>query len=87
VERRFERLSQLVTDNDAQGIEFEAHGLRGMAATIGAEGCMAAFAELEQLGADRRVRGPAVRSALERARVEVDRARQAIEDQEGYKAA
>jgi HPt (histidine-containing phosphotransfer) domain-containing protein len=61
VERRFERLSQLVTDADAQGIEFEAHGLRGMAATIGAEGCMAAFAELEQLGADRRVRGPAVK--------------------------
>jgi hypothetical protein len=35
---------------DARAVEFEAHGLKGMSATIGARHCVACFAELERCG-------------------------------------
>src|SRR5258708_37601603 len=48
VPARLERLSSAFEANDGRRVEFEAHGLRGMCAAIGAGGCTMLFGELEQ---------------------------------------
>ena len=44
---RVERLRQAVRMRDAKQIEFEAHGLKGMSATIGAAACADVFGRME----------------------------------------
>jgi PAS domain S-box-containing protein len=45
---RLTRLQEAIDAGDAVRIEFEAHGLNGMCATIGATGCTTLFGEIEQ---------------------------------------
>jgi CheY-like chemotaxis protein len=52
---RLERLTQAIAAADAHRVEFEAHGLRGMCATIGASVCMTLFGEIESAARDERV--------------------------------
>jgi len=71
VRPRLERLGLAVNGRDAHRVEFEAHGLKGMCATVGAIACAGLFAELEQVG-----RGKALDLApalLKRAYLEVTR--------------
>ena len=44
---RLERLRFSFDSADLRRVEFEAHGLRGMCATIGATGCTVLFGEME----------------------------------------
>ncbi len=44
---RLERLAQAIESGDATRVEFESHGLCGMCATIGANGCTTLFGDLE----------------------------------------
>jgi len=46
---RMERLAQAITAGDTRLTEFEAHGLEGMCATLGATLCARLFGEIEQL--------------------------------------
>src|SRR5207249_138927 len=64
VGERVDRLEEAVQAKDARRVEFEAHGLKGMSATVGARHCVAVFAELERCG---------------RARLEVERVRAHLE--------
>ncbi len=73
---RLERLSQAVGSADTRRVEFEAHGLRGMCATIGATGCMALFGEIESAARDDRLEDAT--RYLEPARREVDRTEEFI---------
>src|SRR5207247_1657428 len=45
---RLERLRFAFGAGDLRRVEFEAHGLRGMCATIGAAGCTLLFGEMEE---------------------------------------
>jgi HPt (histidine-containing phosphotransfer) domain-containing protein len=74
---RLDRVAEAIRAGESRRLEFEAHGLKGMAATIGAETCVQVFAELERIGSGDRL--DAAEAALGRARAEVDRARKAIE--------
>lgn len=49
---RLDRLAQAIEGLDAHRVEFEAHGLRGMCATIGATVCMGLFGEIESAARD-----------------------------------
>ncbi|MFN8589467.1 MAG: response regulator [Candidatus Eisenbacteria bacterium] len=49
---RLDRLQHAVESGDAARVEFEAHGLSGMCATIGATGCTTLFGDLEQRARD-----------------------------------
>ncbi len=53
---RIERLTEAISANDSRRVEFEAHGLRGMSATVGAQACERVFGELEALGREERPR-------------------------------
>ena len=71
VRPRLEQLALAVNGRDAHQIEFGAHGLKGMCATVGATACAELFAELERLG-----RGQTLGLAptlLKRAHLEVTR--------------
>jgi CheY-like chemotaxis protein/HPt (histidine-containing phosphotransfer) domain-containing protein len=81
VSERVERLAEAVAGRDTRRVEFEAHGLKGMAATIGARHCVGAFAELERCGRDNDL--AVAMPPLERARVEVERVRVYIEGLNG----
>jgi PAS domain S-box-containing protein len=83
VEKRLEKLARAIAETETQVIHFEAHGLKGMSATIGAEACAAVFGEMEDLASEGRVHGSGIKTALERARNEVERARRSIQEQEG----
>lgn len=52
---RLERLAQAFVEGDARRVEFEAHGIKGMSATIGATGCAALFGEVESRARDGRM--------------------------------
>lgn len=82
---RMERLEEAIAESDGRRLEFEAHGLKGMSATIGATGCRQAFAELERAGRDDVLDSAA--EWLDRARTEVDRARRHILDEGHLNAA
>jgi CheY-like chemotaxis protein/HPt (histidine-containing phosphotransfer) domain-containing protein len=81
VHPRLSRLATTIASGESRQVEFEAHGLKGMAATIGAEACVAVFGEIERLGREGKQEG--MSEALERARVEVDRAQRDIEGESG----
>jgi CheY-like chemotaxis protein/HPt (histidine-containing phosphotransfer) domain-containing protein len=87
VHPRLDRLGEAVEAGDAQGVEFEAHGLRGMAATIGADASVAVLAELERIASEGELVILVARDLVERARFEVERAQRLIEEQEGLRKA
>lgn len=72
VHPRIERLRQAVQMRDPKQIEFEAHGLKGMSATIGAAACADVFGRMEGLARDGRT--DAVVEDFARAEREVERA-------------
>jgi PAS domain S-box-containing protein len=76
VRPKLERLSEAVRLKDARRVEFEAHGLKGMAATVGATLCQEAFDELERAG--REESADEYLSLLARATVEVERTEQYV---------
>ena len=47
VTSRLDRLRHAFDAPDGRRVEFEAHGLKGMCATIGANGCVMLFTEIE----------------------------------------
>lgn len=53
---RLTRLAEAIVQADPRLVEFEAHGLKGMSATIGAVACEATFEEIERLGRDEDLR-------------------------------
>jgi two-component system, sensor histidine kinase and response regulator len=55
VSNRLERLTLAFDANDVRRVEFEAHGLKGMCATIGAGGCTVLFGEIEEKARDERL--------------------------------
>jgi CheY-like chemotaxis protein len=52
---RVEKLRQFLRQGDAQGIQFEAHAMKGMCATLGATRCAELFGRIEKLGAEQRL--------------------------------
>jgi len=68
---RMVRLAETLSTRDARRLEFEAHGLAGMSATIGAMDCMKVFEELEHAGRDENLAD--VASMMERAQAAVER--------------
>jgi CheY-like chemotaxis protein len=77
VRPRLDRLEQAFDHADARRIEFEAHGLKGMCATIGAPGCAVLFGEMESWARDEHALE--ARILLEPARHEVERTEQFIQ--------
>jgi CheY-like chemotaxis protein/HPt (histidine-containing phosphotransfer) domain-containing protein len=55
VPNRIDRLTSAFESGEARRVEFEAHGLKGMCATIGAGGCTMLFGEIEELARDEHV--------------------------------
>ncbi len=55
VTSRVERLRQAFEAADPRRVEFEAHGLKGMCATIGANGCVLLFSDIEERAREDRV--------------------------------
>jgi len=51
---RLARLRQVAQSGELEAVEFEAHGLKGMCATIGAMCCADVFGRIERLGRERR---------------------------------
>jgi PAS domain S-box-containing protein len=76
VPTRLERLARAFDSEDTRRVEFEAHGLKGMCATIGANGCVILFGEIEDRAREDQV--AAARSLLQPARDEVERTEQFI---------
>jgi HPt (histidine-containing phosphotransfer) domain-containing protein len=68
---RLKRLREVAAAGDACAVEVEAHGLKGMSATIGAVCCADAFARVEHLGREKHLEpvGP----MLDYAEIEVGR--------------
>lgn len=73
---RLERLAQAFAEGDARRAEFEAHGIKGMSATIGATGCAALFGEVESRARDGRM--TSAHDLLPSARAEVLRTEEFI---------
>jgi CheY-like chemotaxis protein/HPt (histidine-containing phosphotransfer) domain-containing protein len=73
---RLERLTAALDSGNAQRVEFEAHGLRGMCATIGATACTTLFGEMEYAAREERV--PDARTYLDTAREAVRRTEEYI---------
>lgn len=73
---RLERLQEAIGAGDPRRVEFEAHGLRGMCATIGASACTMLFGEMESAARDERVSEAA--GYLEAARQAVQRTEEFI---------
>lgn len=72
---RLERLTQAIDSGDPRRVEFEAHGLRGMCATIGASACTMLFGEMESAAREERVA---------EAREYLDAARTAVQHTEAF---
>jgi two-component system, sensor histidine kinase and response regulator len=68
---RLRRLRDVAEAQDAKAVEFEAHGLKGMSATIGAACCAEAFSRIERLGREKRLEP--LSAMLDYAEVEVGR--------------
>jgi len=77
IDPRLDRLMAAMSEKDAKLVEFEAHGLKGMSATIGAMVAAEVFASLETLGREGDL--AAAEKVLNRATQEADRARRATE--------
>jgi len=76
VSHRLERLTHAFDAHDARRVEFEAHGLKGMCATIGAAGCTRLFGEIEEKARDENI--TEARPLLQPAIDEVHRAEEFI---------
>ena len=74
---RLTRLAEAIVQGDPRRVEFEAHGLKGMSATIGAVACEASFREIERLGRDEDLRSAS--RLLQIAQGTVERTEQFIE--------
>ena len=73
---RIDRLAEAIDSKDARRIEFEAHGLKGMCATVGAVVCGNVFAQIETLAGEERVKECV--ALLPRARTSVQRTEEYI---------
>lgn len=73
---RLERLTTALDSGNSQRVEFEAHGLRGMCATIGATACTTLFGEMEYAAREDRVQD--ARAYLETSREAVRRTEEYI---------
>ncbi len=71
VRPRLEQLGLAVNGRDAHRVEFEAHGLKGMCASLGATASAELFAELERVGREKTL--DLAPSLLKRAYLEVTR--------------
>jgi PAS domain S-box-containing protein len=76
VSNRLARLTHAFDAEDARRVEFEAHGLKGMCATIGAGGCTRLFGEIEEKARDENI--AEARPLLQPATDEVHRAEEFI---------
>ncbi len=76
VHPKMDRLAEAVRLRDARRIEFEAHGLRGMSATVGAMLCSDVFESLERAGREEKLDDLA--SLLARAVAEVEHTEQYV---------
>jgi HPt (histidine-containing phosphotransfer) domain-containing protein len=47
--KRIIRIEEMLLASDAQGVEFEAHGMKGMCLTLGAARCVKLFHDMELL--------------------------------------
>ncbi len=56
---RIAELGRRIEAGDAHGVEYEAHGLKGMCGTVGAERCAALFGMLEEQGREAALAGAA----------------------------
>jgi len=54
IKPRLDRMDLAILNRSSMALEHEAHGMRGMAATIGAVGCVAVFEEIERLAHEER---------------------------------
>ena len=68
---RLQRLRDAAQAADTDAVEFEAHGIKGMCATIGAMACADVFARIERLGREKRLEP--VAPMLDYADIEVTR--------------
>jgi HPt (histidine-containing phosphotransfer) domain-containing protein len=68
---RLERLREAGKTGDAGAIEMEAHGIKGMCATIGAMACADVFGRIERLGREKRLEP--VAPMIDYAEIEVTR--------------
>jgi HPt (histidine-containing phosphotransfer) domain-containing protein len=66
---RLTRLRSLLAQGDAQGVHFEAHGMKGMCSTVGALRCAELFAKIERFGKEGRLEP--VAPLLDRADIEI----------------
>jgi PAS domain S-box-containing protein len=73
---RLHRLEEAVESGDAPRCEFEAHGLRGMCATVGASACVVVFGDMERRAREGRLAD--VRTMLPVALAEVRRTEEFI---------
>jgi PAS domain S-box-containing protein len=71
-QQRIARIGECLSGNDSKGVEFEAHGMKGMCLTLGAARCGRLFAEIERLGREGSLEG--VPPLLNRVRVEATKA-------------
>jgi PAS domain S-box-containing protein len=69
--KRLQRIEEMLDADDAQGVEFEAHGMKGMCLTLGAARCVKLFGDLEQLA--RAGQLALARPVLDLVKVEADR--------------
>jgi HPt (histidine-containing phosphotransfer) domain-containing protein len=68
---RLDKLRLAVVAGNAADVEFEAHGMKGMCATIGAMRCAEVFEHMERLAAQKRLEPLAYK--LQRAETELTR--------------
>ena len=73
---RFDRLRDAVASDNSDAVEFEAHALKGMCATLGAMRCAEVLEHLERLGHEKRLAPAAYK--LQRAEAELQRARELL---------
>ncbi len=76
VQPKMARLSDAVKLRDARRVEFEAHGLKGMAATVGATLCQDVFETIERAGREEAL--SEMPALLARAAVEVEHTEQYV---------
>ncbi|MBI5710951.1 MAG: response regulator [Candidatus Eisenbacteria bacterium] len=80
VRPRLDRLGEAVAALDARRVEFEAHGLKGMSATVGALPSAEVFLQLEELGREGDLAGAG--PLMKRALLEVARAERFVSGME-----
>jgi histidine phosphotransfer protein HptB len=71
-QQRIARIGECLSGNDSKGVEFEAHGMKGMCLTLGAARCGRLFSEIERMGREGKLEG--MLPLLNRVRVEATKA-------------